>query len=156
MTRRILTTTSVAVHAPTRVSAAGGEAACPTDGYLARLVKYIPTEFIALFLLVDAVVRSFPSLVPTNVYFLIFAVFLIATPIYVAIITRMPGAPPALAQILIAPISFAAWVVGFGGPFAQLSWYTPIYGALVALAVTLLVGFIVPKPIPVKVAVGAS
>ncbi len=151
MTRRIITAPS----APARAVALG-DVVCPTDGYLSRIIKYIPSEIIALFLVVDAAAQTFPSLLPTNAYFLIFGVFLVATPIYIAIVTRMPGAPPALAQILISPLSFAAWVFGFGGPFATLGWYSPILGAVVALAVTLLAGLVVPRPIPVQVAAPAT
>lgn len=152
MTRRIIT----AEPSTAQRALATSESSCPTDGYLSRIVKYIPSEIIALFLLVDAAAQSLPTLISTPVYFTIFGVFLVATPIYIAVVTRVPGAPASLAQILIAPLSFAAWVFGFGGPFARLDWYTPILGAVVALAVTLLAGFVVPKPIPVKVAVPAN
>jgi hypothetical protein len=59
--------------------------------------------------------------------------------------TRQPNMPPAITQAVIATGAFAVWVFALGGPFATTSWYDSIYGALVLIAFTLVIGLLNPR-----------
>jgi hypothetical protein len=59
--------------------------------------------------------------------------------------TRQPGMRPAITQAAIATVSFAIWVFAVGGPFATMSWYDSLYGALVLIAYTLVIGLVNPR-----------
>ena len=143
----------VAVPAGGAIAAAPAETQPQGDSYLTRVIKYIPAEIIAIYVIVDGFLKTgkIGSLrVDQNLYFLIFAGFLVATPIYTYFATRKPGAPLATGQILISAISFAAWVFALGGPFATLKPFYPDNGAIISAillpAVILLAGLIAPKP----------
>jgi hypothetical protein len=57
---------------------------------------------------------------------IIFAVCLIGTPLYLYKFTKVSDH----LQLLISTIAFGVWVFALGGPFATLMLYQPIYGAL--------------------------
>jgi hypothetical protein len=42
-------------------------------------------------------------------------------------------------------VAFAVWVFALGGPFAALSFYHSIYGSLVLVLYTLLIGLVNPR-----------
>jgi hypothetical protein len=50
-----------------------------------------------------------------------------------------------LLQLGISTIAFVVWVFALGGPFATVSWYQPIYGALLLPIFTFFVPMILPK-----------
>lgn len=159
MPRRVVA--PVRITAPVAVPAGAAPAPAqpqtqPGDSYLTRLIKYIPAEIIAVYVLVEGFIgAAHPGgggnstgqfkLDPTQ-QFLVFGAFLIATPIYTAIATKM-----AWAQVIISIVSFAAWAFALGGPFLNLSSYQnePFIAAIVLPVVVLLAGFVVPKPQPV-------
>ncbi len=159
------------VMAPVKVRASGTGAGAATekatsvstqgDSYLARLVKYIPSEIITVYVLAAGFIgMNVPGSTTSNgrfmldqqQQFLVFAGFLVATPIYTAIATRKQGLPPATGQIVISIISFAAWAFALGGPFETLSFYPtqgPVISAIALPVVVLAAGFFVPKPVQV-------
>jgi hypothetical protein len=95
------------------------------DGYTTRLLKYVPAEVVALFITLDALVRSSPELSPA-VYLGIFLFCLAGTWLYLWRVARVRKQ----AQLLISTVAFAVWVFALGGPFAHFDWYAPIYGGL--------------------------
>ena len=141
-----------------RTTTAQGATQSQGDSYLTRLVKYIPSEIIAVYVLVEGFIgTNLPNSTTSNgqfkldhqTQFLVFAAFLIATPIYTAIATSKKGLPPAVAQIIISIVSFAAWAFALGGPFTTLTNYAsqgPGLSAIVLPVVVLVAGFVVPKP----------
>jgi hypothetical protein len=163
MPRRVVA--PVRVTAPVAVPAGAAPAPAqpqdqPGDSYLARLIKYIPAEVIAVYVLVEGFIGAAQpgggasgvgtstgqlQLDPTQ-QVLVFGAFLIATPIYTAIATKL-----AWSQVIISTVSFAAWAFALGGPFLNLSSYKnePLIAAIVLPVVVLLAGFVVPKPQPV-------
>lgn len=142
MGRRIVTK-------PAITTIAGARVAVVPDGYLTRLVKYVPVEIIALFTTADAVFKANPGMVSTNAYWVVFAAFLVGTPLYIGRITAVQGKPLAVTQIAVSTILFVVWVLAIGGPFARLSWYNSMYAALPLPVVLGLAGLIVPRPDPV-------
>jgi hypothetical protein len=94
------------------------------DGYIDRLLKYIPAEIIALYLGAANVV---PVSDPSHPHqqeiatWAIAALAALATPLYLYITTRKKGAPNVWSQIIIGSIAFPVWVFAIGGPF-EMSW----------------------------------
>lgn len=105
------------------------------DGYTTRLLKYVPAEVVALFVTLDALIRS-SSDVPLPVYWGVFLVCLVGTWFYLWRVARIRKP----AQLLISTVAFAVWVFALGGPFALLDWYAPIYGGLLLPIFTFAVG----------------
>ena len=147
MGRRVITTKDVSPPKTEGVFIKGKGGVVPQpqiDDYPTKLIKYIPAEIVAAFVVVDGILRSAPQ-VPTAVYWIIFLVLLIFTPLYIWRVTTEPNKPPAIAQILISTSSFFVWVFALGGPFSYLDWYQPVYGALVLPIFTLLIPIVVGK-----------
>jgi hypothetical protein len=95
------------------------------DGYPSRLLKYVPAEVVTLFVALDALVRP-PADVPLAVYWGVFLFCLVGTYFYLWRVAKVRKQT----QLLISTVAFAVWVFALGGPFAQLDWYAPVYGAL--------------------------
>jgi hypothetical protein len=111
------------------------------DKYSDRLVKYVPTEVIALYLAVTAAITA-DSSAPPFLYWVIFAACLVGTWLYLRVAQKVNSS----LQLSISTFAFAVWAFALGGPFAELSWYKPIYGAVLLPIVTFFVGVIKPNP----------
>lgn len=108
------------------------------DGYLDRLIKYIPAEIVAAYLTMQNIVATMAeSIRPFWIEWAVFGALLLLTPLYIWRVTRAPGLPPAWLQIGISTLSFAIWVFALGGPFDELPWYQAAYGALILPIYTL-------------------
>jgi len=141
MGRRVVTmkNTSMlkAVGAPTAIQ-------YPTDNYMAKLFKFIPAEIVVAFVTIDGIIRSITQ-ISTWFYWIIFFLLLILTPLYIWRVTTESNKPPAVMQIIISTIAFIIWVFTLGGPFHYLSWYQPIYGAVLLPIYTLIIPIVVGK-----------
>ena len=132
MSREVITETNVQ-EAKLRKASAGGLAAggaekVPTaDEYSDRLIKYIPSEVVSVYLFADGLLRSSENQIPKNtLQWTVFAILLVMTPFYLRRIQKVKK----YQQLAIATISFAAWVFTLGGPFTQFTWYHSVYGLL--------------------------
>lgn len=134
MAREVVTRSDVQ-RARTRRDAKGdlaaGSTVIPTeDKYTDRLMKYIPTEVISIFVLTNGILRTADTQIPQKtaeiLRWLIFGFLFAITPVYLARVLEVKKKQ----HWIIAAISFAVWVFSIGGPFASLGWYHPIYGAL--------------------------
>ena len=95
------------------------------DDYTSRLLKYIPTEVIALYLTLASLIRSVEELrVPWEWF--IFLLGVVATPLYLWRLQRVHKT----LQLILSTVAFVVWVFAIGGPFAQLAWYAPVYGGI--------------------------
>ncbi|MBF6590753.1 MAG: hypothetical protein IVW57_09520 [Ktedonobacterales bacterium] len=121
----------------------------PSDGYLARLVKYVPTEFITIFLTINGFVTSGQLKLSTQQYWIVFAILLAANAIYIWRATSQKGQSPATTQIVVATILYVVFAYSIGGPFKNMSNYRPELGAIILPIALFIAGFIVPKPQPV-------
>ena len=110
-------------------SVAGGTEPIPVpDEYGDRLIKYIPSEVIALYLTVAGMISVAPEGIPKDSLAWFSAGFLwLMTPVYLWRIQNVKK----ISTLLIAFVSFLIWVFTLGGPFTQLSWYSPFYGTLI-------------------------
>ena len=109
----------------------------PTDGYATRLLKYMPSEVIALYLTLTSLVRSSAG-AGLWLDWLIFAVGVVATPLY---LWRLQKVRKPL-QLVISTGAFVVWAFALGAPFAQLTWYAPVYGGVLLSMYTFLIPII--------------
>lgn len=109
-------------------SVAGGTEPIPVkDEYSDRLIKYIPSEVIGVYAAVDALLKTAGNQIPKDTLgWVVFGFLLIMTPIYLWRVQNVRK----YQALAIATVSFLIWVFNLGGPFAQLPWYNPFYGAL--------------------------
>lgn len=113
------------------------ERAQEPDSYTERLMKYIPAEVIALYLTLDALIRSSPQF-PASLYWAVFLFCFVATYLYLWRIEKVRKQ----VQLHISGSAFIVWVFAIGGPFAHLSWYNPIYAGILLPIFTFLVALI--------------
>lgn len=114
------------------------------DVYSDRLLKYIPADIVAAWLVVSNFIASVDE-VPDSVHWITFMVGIVLTALWTKKQTDEPGIPPAITQIVISTGAFIVWVFSLGGPFATLVFYRPLYGSLMLLLYTLVVPLIVPN-----------
>ncbi|NEO84709.1 MAG: hypothetical protein F6J87_10705 [Spirulina sp. SIO3F2] len=107
------------------------------DGYFDRLLKYIPADVVGLWLTGSGLIQSQNDTVPRlGLLWLLFVAGLVFSFFWIRKQTAEAGKPTAWRQVVLSCVSFAIWVFAIGGPFAELSWYQPIYGSLVLLFYT--------------------
>ncbi len=95
------------------------------DDYKTRLLKYIPGEVVALYIFLEGIVKSAAD-VPHAIYWVIFCVGALGTYLYLLRVAKVEKQ----VQLIISVVAFCVWAFALGGPFAQLAWYKPVYGAL--------------------------
>ena len=132
MSRRIVTTAPQAAD--------GAE---PIDGYMDRVIKYIPADIVAAWLFLEGVILSDDEPDETLLW-VVFAVLVPITLLWTYRRTAKPGKPPAWTQTAIAAAAFVVWVFAIGGPFATSDWYDSIYGAIAIVLFTLGIGAVTP------------
>jgi hypothetical protein len=120
------------------------------DDFLARLVKYIPSEIVGLYVAASGFVPRMTDNKPNPALWWVFTPCAILTPIYLGWVTRDPaaGKGPLWVQVLFATIAFPVWVFALGGPFELLSWYNDkrYVASLVLVFVTTVFGWYKPAP----------
>jgi len=111
----------------------------PPDGYLGRLVKYIPPDVIGAFLALEGAIGAAGKAVDTTVLgWVVFAIILIGTPFYL----RKVGGVTKPLQIAISTGAFIVWAFAYSGPpFAALGIPT-IYGTVAIGLYTFLIPLI--------------
>ena len=107
------------------------------DTYTDRLLKYIPAEVIALYLTLDAIVRSSQE-IPYTIHWGIFIFGVIATYLYLWRVFKINKQ----LQLTVSVGAFTVCVFAIGGPFVQLGWYLPVYGGLLLPMYTFLTAII--------------
>lgn len=135
----------LAYNAPTFTTPGKSPAAIPAqttaDDYMTRLVKYIPADIIAVYLFINGIISS--QAAPNVILrWVVFALLLVLTPIYIWRVTNDRTLPPAWDQMIVAFFSFAIWVFAIGGPFTTLVWYSPLYGSILVALYTLVIPMI--------------
>src|SRR5262249_32014608 len=117
------------------------------DTYAQRLVKYIPAEVTAGYLVVLGLLKGppnkpgFPPATSETWHWGVFVAFMILAVLYTLIATKRLGLPDIQwLQVVAAPIALAAWVFAFGGPFeASFAWYRPSMGSIILVVTSLLI-----------------
>jgi hypothetical protein len=80
------------------------------DDYPSALLKYIPGEIVAAFVLVNGVMSS-TAKPAIWAYWAVFAALFVLTPLYLLRVTQEPNKKPAVAQVVVSTIAFAIWVL---------------------------------------------
>lgn len=106
------------------------------DDYVSKLLKYIPTEVIGVYLTLDALVRS-QDPIDKGLYWSIFMFGLIITPIYLWRVQNVKLKK----QLFLSTVAFFLWIFGTGGPFAA---YPQQYNSLYAGVLLIVYTFLLP------------
>lgn len=101
------------------------------DDYISKLLKYIPTEVIGVYLTLDALVRSSDNI---DLYWTIFLFGLIVTPLYLWRVQEVYKKK----QLLLATGAFIVWVFGTSRLLEKYDWYDPLVAAVVLIIYTFL------------------
>lgn len=119
-----------------RLKSTAGDSGSPVNGavvpvsadkYADRLLKYIPGEIVALYMMVNGLANTLGDSSRLEwFHWSLFALFCILTYAY---LYRMAGIRK-VQQLIISVAAFAVWVFALGGPFALYSWYDPLYGQI--------------------------
>lgn len=119
------------------------------DGYFDRLLKYIPADVVGLWLTGSGLIRSqAENASRVSLLWLLFIVGLVLAFFWTRKQTAEVGKPTAWRQILLACGSFFVWVFAIGGPFAEVSFYKPLYGSLLLLIYTSAIPLLPPPRTP--------
>jgi hypothetical protein len=119
-----------------------GRAEAREDGYVTKIIKYIPGESLAAYLAATGIVTAAAADIPVQTVLWIIAGFLFAfTFLWVLFGAggRREGLPLPFYQAIVSTVAFAAWVLVInGGTLIGTGWHAA-YGSLLAIGVTLLV-----------------
>lgn len=107
------------------------------DKYTVKLMKYIPTEVIAVYITLEALVRSSADMNHV-LYWIVFMFGIIVTPFYLWKVEKVLKK----LQLLISTMAFIIWVFAMGGPFTYVEWYDPLYGAVLLIMYTFFIPII--------------
>jgi len=112
------------------------------DDYLTRIIKYIPSEVVALYITLYGIASAAKDEIPFNLMiWLIFVLGALGTVLYLWRVAKVDDG----LQIAISTGAFVVWVFALGGPFSELSWYHPVYGALLLPIYTFFIPIVVSK-----------
>lgn len=113
------------------------EATPQPDDYKSRLFKYIPSEVVALYLTLEAIVLPSEEM-SVGLHWFVFVIGIVAVILY---LWRMQKVSKRT-QLLISTVAFIVWIFAIGGPFAHLSMYSPLYGKILLPVYTFLIPLI--------------
>ncbi len=153
-TPRTLDTDPPAGYVPPAVPAAPAPAApapaasvpTPTeDGYLTKLLKYVPVEVLGSYLFMLTIINSNVT-GHLRTYWLgglLAAVLLLTIPYdYLVLNVVRPE------QIAMSVVGLSVYVFSIGGWFATTSWYHQWYASIAVSLFALLVGIVKVRPLP--------
>ncbi len=111
------------------------------DSYLSRLLKYIPTEIVMVFVSVEGVLRSsfadHPAYLEMGLWILA-GTLTFLTPLWLWRVMRVKS----FRHLFLSTISMVLWMFAIGGPFTFFDWYNQSLGSVVLPIYTLLVPII--------------
>lgn len=113
----------------------------PADTYLSRLLKYIPSEIVMVYISIEGALRSAyasnPHSLETGLWILA-GVLCLLTPIWLWRVARVKSP----SHLFVSTLSLAVWIFALGGPFTAFSWYHSSLGGSVLPLYTLIVPII--------------
>jgi hypothetical protein len=111
-----------------------------SDDYSSRLVKYIPSEVIALYVTLGTIIDSANSQSKIALSGFILFLGLLATPLYLWRIQKVNK----VSQLSISTGAYVVWVIAIKTPpfLANAVWYEPQYAALLLPLYTFAVALI--------------
>jgi hypothetical protein len=127
------------------IPAAAAAAAAQPDGYLDKVVKYVPADVIAAWTAAVAIIQGAVGIPTSTVLLICFVVGLGLTFWWTLAQTDAPGQPPAYKQAGIATCAFLVWVLALGdldtalGTLSFMTW-NAAYAKLLLIAFTAVSG----------------
>lgn len=124
------------------------------DGYLSRLLKYVPVEIIGSYLIISGLLESAyaPATTARRVSLGIF--FLLGVVVSYAYAKRVLHVLRP-AQLAMTSLAFAVWVFATGGVFATLAWWHPWMGTIAVVIFGVLVRLVGLGPLPEETSDGS-
>ena len=116
----------------------GGEA----DGYLDKVVKYVPADVIAAWTAAVAIIKGTAGIPSGRVLLICFAVGLGLTYWWTLSSTKSQSQPPATKQAIVATFAFLVWVLALGdlnAPLIAVGW-NEAYARLLLILFTVVSG----------------
>jgi hypothetical protein len=124
------------------------------DGYLEKIIKYIPAEVVAAYLSLSGSLVSLPlqDKHKASGLWILSGIMLVSTPFYWLLSSRTKRLTTIsrIYQVSFAMVAFAIWVLALGGPFEACceatitngvivnGWWVPGWGAIAIGLVTFL------------------
>jgi FtsH-binding integral membrane protein len=102
------------------------------SSYLAKVVRYIPGEIVAAYLVAYNALAAAPNVPLETILWIVVGVLTLVTPFWILFATADPAKPRPYYQAVAAMVSFVIWA------FAMQSWYQPVYGFLMLILGTFL------------------
>jgi hypothetical protein len=84
------------------------------DGYLDKVVKYVPADIIAAWTAAVAIIKGAVGISSVPALLICFVVALGLTYWWMLKSTAVSGQPPATKQAVVAVVAFAVWVLALG------------------------------------------
>lgn len=109
-----------------------------SDSYFSRVLKYIPSEIVMVFISVEGVLRTAFA---NNQERLTLSLWILAglltllTPLWLWRVMRVKR----FNHLLLSTIALPIWMFAIGGPFTSFDWYSQSLGAIALPLFTLLV-----------------
>jgi len=98
------------------------------DDFTARLVKYVPSDVIAVYVAVFTVLGTVKGEAKLPwLEWVVFAIIVALTPLYL----HRVGKVGKLSQVIISTVALVIWAFAYGKPFDNLGWYD-VYGLVIA------------------------
>jgi hypothetical protein len=116
------------------------------DTYFDRVLKYIPADIVSAWVAAKGIITASSADSKQTIFWVCFLIGVILTFIWTANQTRVSG-KPARTQTLVATGAFVIWSIALGEPFttAMGAANQALYGSLLLILYTLIVGMIVPN-----------
>ena len=111
----------------------------PPDSYADRLIKYIPSDIVVLYVFINGVLMDKPPNEAMN--WIVFLLLFGATGLY---LYRVQGVRTPL-QILASMIAFALWALAMPKSIVGFAWYTPAYSSVILAIYTFFLPLLGPK-----------
>ena len=117
--------------------------AVEADAFVDRLLKYIPAEIVAVFILVQGLIMQMDPDTDSYkpIFWGVFLLFAVLTPLY---LWRLQNVKK-ITQLVISLVAFVVWVFALGGPFTTLVWYDPLYGEILLPIFTIIIAIVVAE-----------
>lgn len=113
-----------------------------TQKYKDRLLKLIPSEIVAAYMVLSGIIPSDSAKWGTLI---VFIALLVLVPFYLKRIQNVQRN----SQLMVTAISFVVWVYSLGGPFEVWGLYKPWIGSIILVLWTLTMPLVVnPQPQP--------
>ncbi len=113
------------------------EQSSEVDGYLEKVMKYIPSEIVGVWITIKTIVEGNNEIPQNGVLWGIFIICLFLTFAYLRLLPSDSEKKPTIKQTIISVGAFIVWAIAIGGePFLSIRWYHPIYGSILMVLYT--------------------